>query len=404
MVALGPDVIVGGIGPTAPVLQQATRAVPIVVAQSVDPVGGGFVDSLARPGGNLTGFIQFEYSLAGKWLELLKEIAPQVSRVGVVRELEGGPVGIGQWAVLQAFASPMGVELSPINLREGGETEHALSGFARGTSNGLIVAVGTQAAIQRELIVALAARHRLPAVYSNRFFVEAGGLLSYGANLTDNYRRAAGYVDRILRGAKPADLPVQAPTRYQLVINLVWSLRSQAPISRHSAVSSCQFLCSTAEPFLRPDLSSSGRRAQPASRLPVGHRRRRRAAALTVASTAPSFARSGGAVEVRLLAPYGFFGGARNDLSGAPMGRRISIAPQPCIRWILVDPNHDAVMRIGGMLRAAGPFSRAALKPWLMSGHRHSDRRQQAVSTAGRLPNFTNSALRDRGFKRSRAA
>jgi putative ABC transport system substrate-binding protein len=220
LVALGPDVIVGGMGPTAPVLQQATCAVPIVVAQSVDPVGGGFVDSLARPGGNLTGFIQFEYGLAGKWLELLKEIAPQVSRVGVVRELEGGPVGIGQWAVMQAFASPMGVELSPINLRHGGETEHALSGFARGTSNGLIVAAGTQAAIHRELIVALAARHRLPAVYFNRFFVEAGGLMSYGSNLTDNYRRAAGYVDRILRGAKPADLPVQAPTRYQLVINL----------------------------------------------------------------------------------------------------------------------------------------------------------------------------------------
>jgi ABC-type uncharacterized transport system substrate-binding protein len=220
LVALGPDVVVGGFGPTAPILQQATRTVPIVVAQAVDPVGGGFVDSLARPGGNLTGFIQFEYGLAGKWLDLLKEIAPQVLRVGVVRELEGGPVGIGQWAVIQAFASPMGVELSPINLRAGGETERSMSDFARGPNNGLIVVVGTQASIQRELIVALAARHRLPAVYFNRFFVEAGGLMSYGPNLTDNYRRAASYVDRILKGEKPADLPVQAPTKYELVFNL----------------------------------------------------------------------------------------------------------------------------------------------------------------------------------------
>ena len=220
LVALGPDVIVGGFGPTAPILQQATRTVPIVVAQSVDPVGGGFVNSMARPGGNLTGFIQFEYGLAGKWLDLLKEIAPQVSRVGVVRELEGGPVGIGQWAVIQAFASPMGVELSPINLRDGGETEHDLSNFARGPNNGLIVVVGTQATIQRQLIVALAARHRLPTVYFNRLFAEAGGMMSYGPNLTDNYRRAAGYVDRILKGEKPSDLPVQAPTKYELVINL----------------------------------------------------------------------------------------------------------------------------------------------------------------------------------------
>jgi putative ABC transport system substrate-binding protein len=220
LVALSPDVIVAGFGPTVPILQQATRTVPIVFAQSVDPVGGGFVDSLARPGGNATGFIQFEYGLAGKWLGLLKEIAPQVSRVGVVRELEGGPVGIGQWAVIQAFASPMGVELSPINLRDGGETERAVSSFARGPNNGLIVVVGTQATIQRELIVTLVARHRLPAVYFNRFFVEAGGLMSYGANLIDQYRRAAAYVDRILKGEKPADLPVQAPTTYQLAINL----------------------------------------------------------------------------------------------------------------------------------------------------------------------------------------
>jgi putative ABC transport system substrate-binding protein len=202
LIALGPDVIVGGIGPTAPILQQATRTIPIVVAQSVDPVGGGFVNSMARPGGNLTGFIQFEYGLAGKWFDLLREIAPQISRVGVVRELEGGPVGIGQWAVIQAFASPMGVELSPINLRERGDTEQALANFARGPNNGLIVVVGTQASIQRELIVALAARHRLPAVYSNRLFIEGGGLMSYGSNLTDNYRRAAGYVGRAFSRAR----------------------------------------------------------------------------------------------------------------------------------------------------------------------------------------------------------
>jgi putative ABC transport system substrate-binding protein len=219
-VALSPDVIVAGFGPTLPILQQATRTVPIVFAQAVDPVGGGFVDSLARPSGNATGFIQFEYGLAGKWLDLLKEIAPQVSRVGVVRELEGGPVGIGQWAVIQAFASPMGVELSPINLRSGGETDRTVSAFVRGPNDGLIVCVGTQAAIQRQRIVAIAARHRLPAVYFNRIFVEAGGLVSYAPNLADNYRRAAIYVDRILKGEKPADLPVQAPTKYELVINL----------------------------------------------------------------------------------------------------------------------------------------------------------------------------------------
>ena len=220
LIALGPDVIVGGFGPTAPILQQATRTIPIVVAQSVDPVGGGFVDSLARPGGNLTGFIQFEYDLAGKWLDLLKEIAPQVSRVGVVRELEGGPGGIGQWAVIQAFASPMGVELSPINLRAGGERERSLAHFVRGPNHGLIVVVGTQATIQRERIVSLAARYRLPAVYFNRLFVKAGGLMSYGPNLADNYRRVAGYVDRILKGEKAGNLPVQAPTKYELVINL----------------------------------------------------------------------------------------------------------------------------------------------------------------------------------------
>ena len=221
LVALGPDVIVGGVGPTAAILQQATRAVPVVFAQAVDPVGGGFVHSLSRPGGNMTGFIQFEYSLAGKWLQLLKEIVPGVARVGVVRQVVGGPVGIGLWAVIQAFASPMGVELSPINTRGvAGEIETAVSAFAPGPNDGMIVTAGTSAMIERQLIVALAERHRLPTVYFNRLFVETGGLISYGPNLVDGYRRAASYVDRILKGEKPADLPVQAPTKYELAVNL----------------------------------------------------------------------------------------------------------------------------------------------------------------------------------------
>jgi putative ABC transport system substrate-binding protein len=189
------------------------------MAQAVDPVGGGFVKSLARPGGNVTGFAQFEYGLSAKWLELLREIAPQVTRVGVVREVEG-QVGVAQWAVIQAAASPIGAELSPINLHIAGETEAAVSEFAQEPNGGIVVVVGTVATIQRDLIISLAARHRLPAVYPYRFFVEAGGLMSYGPSLIDLYRRSASYVDRILKGAKPADLPVQSPTKYQLTINL----------------------------------------------------------------------------------------------------------------------------------------------------------------------------------------
>jgi putative tryptophan/tyrosine transport system substrate-binding protein len=220
LLGLRPDVIVAGFGPTAGVLQQLTRTVPIVFTTVVDPVGAGFVDSLARPGGNATGFIQAEYTLSGKWLELLREITPQVSRVGVIRTA-GGIVGIGQWAVIGAFASPMGVELRPINVSVTGETERALSAFAGGGPNsGLIVTVSDVATIQRELIIALAARHRLPTVYPHRFFVEAGGLISYGPDLLGLFRQGAGYVDRILKGEKPADLPVQAPTKYELVINL----------------------------------------------------------------------------------------------------------------------------------------------------------------------------------------
>ena len=219
LVALKPDVLVAGVGPTTTALQQATRAVPIVMAQGVDPVGAGFIRRIARPGGNTTGFTQFEFNLAAKWLELLKEIAPQVVRVGVVRE-PVGQVGFAQWAVIGTVAAPLGVELSPINLHIADDTEREVSEFAPGPRDGLIVIVGTVATIRRELIIALAARHKLPAVYPYRFFVEAGGLMSYGPSLIDLYRRTAGYVDRILKGEKPGDLPVQAPTKYNLVINL----------------------------------------------------------------------------------------------------------------------------------------------------------------------------------------
>ncbi len=216
LVALNPDVILAGTGPTAPVLVETTRNVPIVFAQSIDPVGSGFISSLSRPGGNATGFLQFEYDLAGKWLELLKEIAPQIKRVGVVREV-GTAGGAGQWAVIQAFSRAAGVELSPIEVHSTADIEH---GITRMLNGGAIVTVNSQALIHRELIVSLAARHRLPVVYPYRSFVTAGGLVSYGPDLIGQYRQAAGYVDRILKGEKPADLPVQAPTKYELVINL----------------------------------------------------------------------------------------------------------------------------------------------------------------------------------------
>ena len=218
LVALGPDVILAGVGGTTGPLQQATRTVPVVFAQGVDPVGSGVVASLARPGGNATGFTQFEYSLSGKWLELLKELAPRVTRVAVLRE--AGAAGIGQWAIIQAVASSLGVELSPIDLRVAGEIERAVATFAIEPNGALIVAVSGASLAHRELILTLAARHRLPVVYPYRFFVSAGGLISYGPDLIGQYRRAAAYVDRILKGEKPANLPVQAPTRYELAINL----------------------------------------------------------------------------------------------------------------------------------------------------------------------------------------
>ena len=238
LVALGPDLIVAGVGPTTQALQQASRTVPIVMAQAVDPVGSGLVRSLARPGGNTTGFTQFEYGLSGKWLELLREIAPQVKRVGVVRDQQAGTgsvVGIAQWAVIQAFASGLGVELSPISLRIATDAENEMTALAQGPNAGLIVVVGTVTTMRHEILISLAARHRLPAIYPYRFYVEAGGLLSYGPNLIDLYRRAASYVDRILKGEKPADLPVQAPTKYELVINL----KTEGARPRNTAHAAC---------------------------------------------------------------------------------------------------------------------------------------------------------------------
>jgi putative ABC transport system substrate-binding protein len=221
LIALDPDVLVAGVGPTTQALQRTTRSLPIVMAQSVDPVGAGFVNSLSRPKGNTTGFMQFEYGLSGKWLELLKEIVPGISRVGVIRDNEtgtGSVVGTGQWAAIQTLAS--GVELSAINVGATDDAGRDIAAFAQEPNGGLIVVVGSIVTIQHKLIIALAAQHRMPTVYPYRFFVEAGGLASYGPDLADLYRRTAGYVDRILKGEKPADLPVQAPTKYELAINL----------------------------------------------------------------------------------------------------------------------------------------------------------------------------------------
>jgi putative ABC transport system substrate-binding protein len=215
---LAPDVILAHGTSTARPLIQATRAVPIVFVNVIDPVAAALVDSLAQPGGNATGFIQFEYGISAKWLELLKEIAPGVKRVAVLRD--AATSGTGQFGALQSVAPSMGVELSPVNVREANEIERNLTSFARSPNGGLIQTGSSLAAAHRQIIITLAARYKLPAVYSNRLFVKAGGLISYGANFIDPFRPAAGYVDRILKGEKPADMPVQAPTKYELAINL----------------------------------------------------------------------------------------------------------------------------------------------------------------------------------------
>jgi putative ABC transport system substrate-binding protein len=220
LAALAPDVILAGTGTaTVAPLLQATRTVPIVFAVVIDPVGAGFVDSLARPGGNATGFTVFEYGMSGKWLELLKQIAPAVTRAAVLRDPTIAS-GIGQFAAVQAVAPSLGVDLSAVDVRDAGEIERAVTAFARSSNGGLIVTASALATYHRDLLIALAARLQLPAVYPYRFFVTVGGLISYGPNFVEQYRQAAGYVDRILKGEKPAELPVQGATKYELAINL----------------------------------------------------------------------------------------------------------------------------------------------------------------------------------------
>jgi putative ABC transport system substrate-binding protein len=219
LVALAPDVIFtsgsAGIGP----LRRATRTVPIVFVLVPDPVGAGFVDSLARPGGNITGFTQFDYGIGAKWLEVLKEIAPNTTRAAVIRD-PAITAGIGQWGAILSVSPSVAIEVSPVNLVDGGELDRGLTAFARSPNGGVIVTGSALAVVHRDLIIALAARLRLPAVYYDRYFAVAGGLISYGSNNVEQYRLAAAYVDRILKGEKPADLPVQAATKYELVINL----------------------------------------------------------------------------------------------------------------------------------------------------------------------------------------
>jgi ABC-type uncharacterized transport system substrate-binding protein len=219
LIALGPDVVMAFTSAAVTALRQATSTVPIVFAVVADPVGAGYVESLARPGGNVTGFAAQEYAVGGKWMELLKEIVPHLTRVAVLRDsaIAAGP---GQFGALQAVAPSFGVELRPIDLHDPSGIEHGIAAFAKGPNHGLIVTGSPSATLHRNLIITLAARHKLPAIYYERSFADAGGLISYGPDFIDQCRRAAGYVDRILKGERPADLPVQAPTKYELVINL----------------------------------------------------------------------------------------------------------------------------------------------------------------------------------------
>jgi putative ABC transport system substrate-binding protein len=219
LVALKPDVILAAGGSVVGPLLQATGTVPIVFTGVSDPVGGGIVASLARPGGNVTGFTAFEYSMSGKWLELLKEVAPGVKRIAVLRDA-AIPQGVGQFGAIQSLAQSLGVDASPLNVRDAGEIERDIAAFAHESNGGVVVTGSGLAIVNRALIVTLAARHRLPAIYFERFFVVDGGLISYGPDLLDQYRRAAGYADRILKGERPADLPVEAPTKYLTTINL----------------------------------------------------------------------------------------------------------------------------------------------------------------------------------------
>jgi ABC-type uncharacterized transport system substrate-binding protein len=219
LAALAPDVILAHGGTTVGPLMQATRTVPIVFPIVSDPVAAGYVDSLARPGGNATGFMSYEYNMGGKRLELLKQIAPGVTRAAVLRDATQGS-GTSEFAVIQALAPSLGLEVNPVNMRDAGEIERAVAAFSRSPNGGLIVTTGGSAIVNRDLIIGLAARHKLPAVYFERLFVASGGLISYGADEIDTYRRAASYVDRILKGEKPADLPVQAPNKYELALNL----------------------------------------------------------------------------------------------------------------------------------------------------------------------------------------
>jgi putative ABC transport system substrate-binding protein len=219
LAALAPDVMLTSGTAALAAVQQISHTIPVVFVNLIDPVSGGFVESLARPGGNATGFTTFEYGMSGKWLELLKQIAPSMTRAAVLRD-PAIASGIGQFGAVQAVAPSLGVELSPVDVRDAPEIERAVTSFARSSSGGLIVTPSPLANRHRDLIIMLAARHRLPAVYAWRYYVTDGGLISYGPDSIDQYRRAAGYVDRILKGEKPADLPVQAPTKYELVINL----------------------------------------------------------------------------------------------------------------------------------------------------------------------------------------
>jgi putative ABC transport system substrate-binding protein len=219
LAALAPDVILAAGSAAVGPLLQVTRVVPIVFAIVPDPVGGGFVESLAQPGGNATGFMTFEPGIAAKWLELLKEIAPCVKRAAVIRDA-AITAGIGQWSAIQAVSPSIGIEVNPVNVRNSDVIERTIAAFAGSANGGLVVTGSALAVTHRGLIIALAARHRLPAVYPSRFYVADGGLISYGPDFIDQFRRAAGYVDRILKGEKPSDLPVQAPTKYELVVNL----------------------------------------------------------------------------------------------------------------------------------------------------------------------------------------